>query len=111
MTDPGPGRRPAATWGRRRRPGKKKGWGVNEGNRQVALTPTLFNQGETARAGVSGAGNPESPASRHQSLRGAKPGVSGLPRPDHTAVYLSMFLRKMEQVSDEGDRLGSEGGH
>jgi hypothetical protein len=85
--------------------------GVNEGNRQVALTPTLFTQGETARAGVFGSGNPESSASRHRSLRGAKPGVSGLPRPDHTAVYLSMFLQKMEQVSDEGDRLGSEGGH
>jgi hypothetical protein len=95
--DLGPGRRPSATWVR-----------VTS---RVALTPTLKTQGETARAGVSGVGHPESPASRHQSLRGANPGVSGLPRPDHTAVYLSMFLRKMEQVLEERDRLGSERGH
>jgi hypothetical protein len=55
---------------------------------RVALTPTLLTQGETARARVS-----------------------GLPRPDHTAVYFSMFLRKMEQVLDERDRLGSKRGH
>jgi hypothetical protein len=78
---------------------------------RVALTPTLKTQGETTRAGVSGVGHPESPASRHQSLLGANPGVSGLPRPNHTAVYLSMFLRKMEQVLDQRDRLGSERGH
>jgi hypothetical protein len=77
----------------------------------VALTPTLLTQGETARAGVSGVDHPESPSSRHRSLWGANPRVSGLPRPDHTAVYLSMFLQKIEQVSDEGDRLGSERGH
>jgi hypothetical protein len=82
--------------------------GVNEGNRQVALTPTLFTQGETARAGVFGAGNPECPASRHRSLRGAKPGVSGLPRPDHTAVNLSMFLRKMKWFQMKGIGLGQK---
>jgi hypothetical protein len=69
---------------------------------RVALTLTLKTQGETARAGVSGVGHPESPASRHRSLRSANPRASGLPRPDHTAVYLSMFLQKMEQVLDEG---------
>jgi hypothetical protein len=78
---------------------------------RVALTPTLLTQGETARAEVFGVGLPESPASRHQSLWGVNPRVSGLPRPDHPAVYLSMFLRKMEQVLDERDRLGSERGH
>jgi hypothetical protein len=71
----------------------------------------LLTQGETARAGVSGVGHPESPASIHRSLRGANPGVFGLPRPDHTAEYMSMFLRKMKQVVDERDRLGSERGH
>jgi hypothetical protein len=78
---------------------------------RVALNPTLLTQGETARAGVSGVGHLESLASRHRNLRGANPGVSGLPRPDHTGVYLSMFLRKMEQVLDERDRLESERGH
>jgi hypothetical protein len=78
---------------------------------RVTLTPTRKTQGETARAGVSRVGHPESPASRHQSLWGANLGVSGLPRPDHTAVYLSMFLRKMEQVLEERDRVGSERGH
>jgi hypothetical protein len=78
---------------------------------RVALTPTLLTQGETTRAGVSRVGHLESPASRHRSLRGANPGVSGLPRPDHIGVYLSMFLRKMEQVLDERDRLESERGH
>jgi hypothetical protein len=78
---------------------------------RVALTPTFLTQGETARAGVSGVGLPESPASRHRSLRGANPKVSGLPRLDHLAMYLSMFLRKMEQVLDERDRLGSERGY
>jgi hypothetical protein len=78
---------------------------------RVALTLTFLTQGETARARVSGVGHPESPASRHRSLRGANPEVSGLPRLDHPAVYLSMFLRKMEQVLDERDRLGSERGH
>jgi hypothetical protein len=72
--------------------------------------PSLI-QGETARAGVSGAGHPESLASRHRSLRDANPGVSGLPRPDHTAEQMSMFLRKIKQVLDERDRLGSERGH
>jgi hypothetical protein len=78
---------------------------------RVALTPTLLTQGKTARARVSGVGLPESPASRHRSLRGANPGVSGLPRPDHPTVYLSMFLQKIEQVLDERDKLGSERGH
>jgi hypothetical protein len=72
--------------------------------------PSLI-QGKTARAEVSGAGHPESPATIHRSLRGVNPGVSGMPRLDHTAVYLSMFLRKKKQVLDEGDRLGSERGH
>jgi hypothetical protein len=36
--------------------------GVNEGTGRVALTPTLKTQGETARAGVSGVVQPESPA-------------------------------------------------
>jgi hypothetical protein len=52
---------------------------------RVALTLTLLTQGVTSRAGVSGVGHPESPTSRHRSLQGANPGVSGLPRPDHTA--------------------------
>jgi hypothetical protein len=109
--DPGPRRYPTATLEEAAASWEKGGWGMNEGNWLVALTPTLCYPGETARAGVSGAGNPESPATRHQSLRGANPRVSDLPRPDHTVVKLSMFLRKKEQVSDEGDRLGSETGH
>jgi hypothetical protein len=79
--------------------------------RMVALTSTLKAQGETARAGVSGVGRPESPASRHRSLRGANPGVFGLPRPDHTAVHLSMFFREMDHVLDSRDRLRSERSH
>jgi hypothetical protein len=78
---------------------------------RVALTPTLLIQGETARAGVSGVGHPKSPASRHWSLWGANPGVSSLPRPDHTAEQMSMFLRKIKQVLDGRDRLQSERGH
>jgi hypothetical protein len=52
---------------------------------RVALTRPFLTQSDTARARVSGVGHPESPASRHWSLRDANPGVSGLPRPDHIA--------------------------
>jgi hypothetical protein len=69
--------------------------------------PSLI-QGETARAGVARADHLESPAARHRSLRGAKPGVSGLPRLDHTAIYLSMFLRKMKWFQMEGIGLGQK---
>jgi hypothetical protein len=78
---------------------------------RVALTLTLLIQGETARAGVSGVGHLESSASRHRSLRGANPRVSGLPRPDNTAEQMSMFLQKIKRVLDGRDRLGSERGH
>jgi hypothetical protein len=78
---------------------------------RVALTPTLLIQGKTARAGVSGVGHPESPASTHRSLWGANPRVSDLPRPDHTAEQMSMFLREIKQVLDGRDRLGSDRGH
>jgi hypothetical protein len=68
--------------------------------------PSLI-QGETARAGVFGVGHPESLASRHRSLQGANPRVFVLPRPDHTAEQMSMFLQKIKQVLDGRDRLGS----
>jgi hypothetical protein len=106
MADPGARssrRRPRR---RRRRPGVFEGEGVNEGTWVVPSPRSLMTQEETARAGVSGVGSPESPASRHRSLRRANPGVSGLPRVDQTRSVLGHIFERESMFEMVGVGLG-----
>jgi hypothetical protein len=75
--------------------------GMNEGNRLVHPHLDPLTQGEKPVG-------PESPSSRHQSLRGVNPGVSGLPRPYHLAVFRACSFAKESMFEIDGIGLGKK---